>query len=59
MRLGAPDASGRARPEEVPGTEFVLRADTVVKAIGQSPRAEFLSLIDGLELEHGRSWSIR
>jgi NADPH-dependent glutamate synthase beta subunit-like oxidoreductase len=53
MQLGAPDATGRARPEEVPGTEFVVEADTVVKAIGQSPRAAFLSLIDGVELDHG------
>jgi glutamate synthase (NADPH/NADH) small chain len=53
MRLGAPDASGRARPEEIPGTEFMLPATTVVKAIGQSPRAAFLSQIDGVELDHG------
>jgi len=52
-RLGEPDESGRRRPEEVPGTEFVLHCDTVVKAIGQRPRAEFLSWIDGVELEHG------
>jgi glutamate synthase (NADPH/NADH) small chain len=30
-----------------------MRADTVVKAIGQRPRAEFLAWIDGLEVEHG------
>jgi dihydropyrimidine dehydrogenase (NAD+) subunit PreT len=53
-RLGKPDASGRRRPEEIPGSEFVLAADTVVKAIGQRPRAEFLSWIPGLELEAGR-----
>jgi glutamate synthase (NADPH/NADH) small chain len=53
MRLGAPDASGRARPEEVPGTEFMLPVTTVVKAIGQSPRAAFLGQIDGVELDHG------
>ena len=53
MRLGAPDASGRARPEEIPGTEFMLPVVTVVKAIGQSPRAAFLSQIDGVELDHG------
>ena len=53
MQLGAPDASGRARPEEVPGTEFLVEADTVVKAIGQSPRVAFLSQIDGVELDHG------
>jgi dihydropyrimidine dehydrogenase (NAD+) subunit PreT len=53
MRLGAPDASGRARPEEVPGSEILLPADTVVKAIGQSPRVAFLSQIEGVELDHG------
>ena len=41
MRLGEPDESGRRRPEPVPGSEFVLPADTVVKAIGQQPREEF------------------
>jgi glutamate synthase (NADPH/NADH) small chain len=52
-RLGDPDESGRRRPQEIPGSEFLLRADTVVKAIGQRPRAEFLGWIDGLELAHG------
>jgi dihydropyrimidine dehydrogenase (NAD+) subunit PreT len=54
MRLGEPDASGRRRPEAVPGSEFVMLADTVVKAIGQRPREDFLELIDGLELDDGR-----
>jgi dihydropyrimidine dehydrogenase (NAD+) subunit PreT len=53
-RLGPPDESGRRRPEEVPGTEFVLQADTAVKAIGQRNRTELFGLIDGLELDHGR-----
>jgi dihydropyrimidine dehydrogenase (NAD+) subunit PreT len=53
MRLGAPDASGRARPEEILGSEFMLPASTVVKAIGQRPRGEFLGWIEGLELENG------
>jgi glutamate synthase (NADPH/NADH) small chain len=34
MKLGAPDASGRARPEPIPGSEFVLLCDVVVVAIG-------------------------
>jgi glutamate synthase (NADPH/NADH) small chain len=54
MRLGDPDESGRRRPEPVPGSEFTLPADTVVKAIGQRPRSELLSWIEGLELEGGR-----
>ena len=53
MRLGPPDASGRARPEEVPGTQVLLLANTVVKAIGQSPRIAFLSQIDDVELDQG------
>jgi glutamate synthase (NADPH/NADH) small chain len=54
MRLGARDESGRRRPEPVAGSEHVIAADTAVKAIGQAPRAELLSWIDGLELERGR-----
>ncbi len=54
MRLGEPDASGRRRPEPVPGTEFVLPLDTVIQAIGQQPRSELLSWIPGLELDGGR-----
>jgi dihydropyrimidine dehydrogenase (NAD+) subunit PreT len=54
MRLGEPDASGRRRPEPMAGTEFTIRADTAVKAIGQRPRAEIAEWVDGLELERGR-----
>jgi len=35
--LGEPDASGRRRPVEVPGSEFQVPADTVVVAVSQSP----------------------
>jgi len=34
MKLGPPDASGRAKPEPVADSEFVLPCDTVVVAIG-------------------------
>jgi glutamate synthase (NADPH/NADH) small chain len=54
MQLGGRDESGRRRPEPVPGSEHVLPADTAVKALGQAPRSELLSWIDGLELEGGR-----
>ena len=37
MRLGAPDASGRQTPEEVPGGDFDLPADMVIKALGFDP----------------------
>jgi glutamate synthase (NADPH/NADH) small chain len=35
VQLGGPDASGRAAPVEVRGSEFVIPADQIVKAIGQ------------------------
>ncbi|HET9323052.1 MAG TPA: NAD(P)-dependent oxidoreductase [Gaiellaceae bacterium] len=54
MQLGAPDESGRRRPEPVAGSEFLLPADTAIVAIGQQPRRDFLGWIDGLELEGGR-----
>ena len=37
MELGEPDASGRRRPVEVPGSEFVLDVDCVIMSIGTSP----------------------
>ena len=37
MELGEPDQSGRRRPVPVKGSEFILPADTVIIAIGNSP----------------------
>jgi glutamate synthase (NADPH/NADH) small chain len=51
MRLGDPDESGRRRPEPVPGSEFVVPADTVVKAIGQRPRDEFRALLESIDAD--------
>ncbi len=36
MELGEPDASGRRRPVEVKGSEFLLKCDVVIPAIGQA-----------------------
>lgn len=54
MRLGDIDASGRRRPEPVPGSEFVIAADTVIKAVGQRPRTELLDWLPGLRVQRGR-----
>lgn len=35
MKLGEPDASGRRRPEEVKGSNFIITADMMIMAIGQ------------------------
>ncbi len=37
MVPGAPDASGRRRPEPLAGSEFVIECDRVLLAIGQGP----------------------
>ncbi len=37
MALGEPDASGRRRPEPIPGSEFELEVDQVIVALGTSP----------------------
>ncbi len=42
MALGAPDASGRRRPEPAPGTEFTIPCDRVLLAIGQGPELDWL-----------------
>ena len=37
MKQGIADESGRARPEPIPGSEFLLECDVVVVAIGTRP----------------------
>ncbi len=37
IELGEPDASGRRRPVEVAGSEFLIAADTLIPAVSQSP----------------------
>ncbi len=41
MTLGEPDASGRRRPVEVPGSDFDLPLDHLIAAIGQKPDLAF------------------
>ena len=49
MELGEPDASGRRRPIEVPGSEFILDVDTVIMSLGTSPNPLIRSTTPGLE----------
>ncbi len=48
-KLGEPDASGRRRPEPIPGSEFILPLDMVIAAIGQAPDAGFVTEKSGIE----------
>jgi dihydropyrimidine dehydrogenase (NAD+) subunit PreT len=52
MQLGAPDASGRPRPEPKPGSNFMLECDMVIKAIGQNKQLEIAQGL-GLEVKNG------
>ena len=49
MELGEPDESGRRRPVEVPGSNFVLDVDTVIMSLGTSPNPLIRSTTPGLE----------
>jgi glutamate synthase (NADPH/NADH) small chain len=48
-RLSEPDATGRRRPEPVPGTEFAIECDMVIPALGQSR----LNAPSGVKVERG------
>jgi glutamate synthase (NADPH/NADH) small chain len=50
MELGEPDASGRRRPIEVEGSEYVLDVDTVIMSLGTSPNPLISSTTDGLDI---------
>lgn len=54
MKLGEPDASGRARPIPVEGGDFTVDADCAIVAIGTSPNPLIKATTKGLETEkHG------
>jgi len=40
--LGEPDADGRRKPVPIPGSEFQMKADSVIVAVGQKPDIAFL-----------------
>jgi len=50
MQLGEPDASGRRRPAEIPGSEFDIEVDTVIMSLGTSPNPLISSTTEGLEV---------
>ncbi len=54
MELGEPDASGRRRPVEIPGSEFELELDTVIMSLGTSPNPLISSTTEGLEINKRR-----
>ena len=50
MELGEPDASGRRKPVEIPGSEFVMELDAVIMSLGTSPNPLISSTTKGLDI---------
>jgi NADPH-dependent glutamate synthase beta subunit-like oxidoreductase/ferredoxin len=53
-RLGEPDASGRRSPVPIPGSEFTIKADTVIPAVSQAADLTFLPVQANFEVNRGR-----
>ena len=53
-RLGEPDATGRRAPVPVEGTDFVIKADTVIPAVSQAADNTFLPVEASFEINRGR-----
>ena len=54
MELGEPDESGRRRPIEKKGSEFELKVDTMIMALGTSPNPLIRTTTPGLDTDrHG------
>ncbi|KAI4453741.1 fad nadph dehydrogenase/oxidoreductase [Holotrichia oblita] len=50
MELLEPDASGRRRPVEIIGSDFLLELDTVIMSLGTSPNPLISSSTEGLNV---------
>ena len=50
QQLGEPDASGRRRPVDIPGSNYIIDVDVVIIAIGQGPNPILTQSGAGLEL---------
>ncbi|MDX6695605.1 MAG: dihydropyrimidine dehydrogenase subunit PreT [Blastocatellia bacterium] len=51
MELGEADTSGRRAAQPVPGSEFEIPVEMVIKALGQQKRRSFLEQIAGVQLD--------
>jgi dihydropyrimidine dehydrogenase (NAD+) subunit PreT len=54
MRLGAPDGSGRRKPEPVPGETLTIACDMVIAATGQEKHVALLEKLPNVRLDKGR-----
>ena len=48
MELGEPDASGRRRPIAIPGSEYIIKVDVAIAALGTRPNPIIPAATEGL-----------
>ena len=51
MKLGEPDNRGKRKSVSIPGSEFTIPVDMIIKAIGQETKSSFLNSISGLTID--------
>ncbi len=54
MQAGLPDASGRASPVPIAGSEYIIECDQVIMALGTSPNPLVKKAMDGVFDNRGR-----
>ena len=58
MERGEPDASGRRRPVEIKGSEFIVPCDALIPAIGQEADLEFVPAESGIAINKWRNFDV-
>ncbi|PKN33108.1 MAG: 4Fe-4S ferredoxin [Deltaproteobacteria bacterium HGW-Deltaproteobacteria-19] len=58
MELGEPDASGRRRPIEIKGSEFVVPCDALIPAIGQEADLGFVTPESGVAINKWKNFDV-
>jgi len=53
IELGAPDESGRRKPQPIAGSKLWIECDMVIPAVGQSRFLQFLGSCRGIEIRGG------
>ncbi len=56
MELGEPDASGRRRPVEIPGSEFEIEVDEVIMSSWYFPNPLISSTTYGLDVKQKKMY---
>jgi len=58
MELGEPDASGRRRPVEIKGSEFIVPCDALIPAIGQEADLDFVPKESGIAVNKWKNFDV-